>query len=56
MRVAYISYEHLLGITAGGIETYLDQITELMSSRGHEVEVFTCTHILHQQRYSIKDM
>lgn len=42
MRIGYISYEHPLGISGGGIGTYLGQIARLMSRGGHEVEVFTC--------------
>jgi glycosyltransferase involved in cell wall biosynthesis len=45
MRIAFISYEHPLGIAGGGIGTYLGQIAKLMAGRGNEVEVFTC----HQQ-------
>jgi len=41
MHIGYISYEHPLGITGGGIGTYLGQIARLMTQRGHEVEVFT---------------
>lgn len=41
MRIAYISYEHPLGIAGGGIGTYLGQIAKVMTDRGHQVEVFT---------------
>ncbi|RYG44963.1 MAG: hypothetical protein EOO01_18580, partial [Chitinophagaceae bacterium] len=41
MRIAYVSYEHPLGITGGGIGTYLGQIASLMAALGHDVEVFT---------------
>ncbi|RYG27142.1 MAG: hypothetical protein EOO01_41700, partial [Chitinophagaceae bacterium] len=41
MRIAYISYEHPLGISGGGIGTYLGQIARVMATRGHDVEVFT---------------
>jgi glycogen synthase len=42
MRIAYISYEHPLGIPGGGIGTYLGQIARIMAKAGHQVEVFTC--------------
>ncbi|MDN5288999.1 MAG: glycosyl transferase group 1 [Mucilaginibacter sp.] len=41
MRLAYISFEHPLGETGGGIGTYVDQIAAIMAARGHDVEVFT---------------
>jgi glycosyltransferase involved in cell wall biosynthesis len=41
MRIAYISYEHPLGVAGGGIGTYLGQIAKVMTDRGHLVEVFT---------------
>lgn len=41
MRIAYISYEHPLGIAGGGIGTYIGQISSLMASRGHEIEIFS---------------
>ena len=57
MRIAYISYEHPLGITGGGIGTYLGQIASLMSDRGHDVEVFTCyplkSEVLNYQGYTV---
>lgn len=43
MRIAYISYEHPLGITGGGIGTYVGQVARLMAALGHEVEVFSGT-------------
>lgn len=43
MRIAYISYEHPLGISGGGIGTYIGQISALMAKRGHDVEVFSGT-------------
>ncbi|RYZ30312.1 MAG: glycosyltransferase family 1 protein, partial [Chitinophagaceae bacterium] len=41
-RIAYISFEHPLGVSGGGIGTYLGQIARLMAERGNVVEVFTC--------------
>jgi len=41
MRIAYISYEHPLGIAGGGIGTYTAQIALIMSGRKHAVEVFS---------------
>jgi len=41
MKIAYISYEHPLGIAGGGIGTYIAQIANLMATRGHEIEVFS---------------
>ncbi len=41
MKIAYISYEHPLGISGGGIGTYIGQVASLMASKGHHVEVFT---------------
>lgn len=41
MRIGYISYEHPMGVTGGGIGTYLGQIAKLMNDLGHEVVVFT---------------
>lgn len=43
MRIAYVSYEHPLGIAGGGIGTYMGQISALMANRGHSVEVFCGT-------------
>ena len=43
MRIAYISFEHPPGISGGGIGTYIGQISRLMTSMGHEVEVFSGT-------------
>jgi len=43
MRIAYISYEHPLGIAGGGIGTYIDQIASLMIQRNHDVELFSAT-------------
>jgi glycogen(starch) synthase len=40
MRIAYISYEHPLGVGGGGIGTYIGQVSRLMAERGHGVEVF----------------
>ncbi|MBB6235493.1 glycosyltransferase involved in cell wall biosynthesis [Pedobacter sp. AK013] len=52
MRIAYISYEHPLGIAGGGIGTYIGQISRLMASRGHEIEVFS-GHIDENQTLNI---
>ncbi|MBL4674832.1 MAG: glycosyltransferase family 4 protein [Mucilaginibacter sp.] len=43
IRVAYISFEHPLAETCGGIGAYVDQIATIMATRGHNVEVFTST-------------
>lgn len=43
MKIAYISYEHPLGISGGGIGTYIGQISKAMSLIGHHVEVFCAT-------------
>jgi glycosyltransferase involved in cell wall biosynthesis len=43
MHIAYITFEHPAGISGGGIGTYAGQIARLMTSRGHQVEVFTAT-------------
>ncbi len=40
MKIAYISYEHPLGISGGGIGTYIGQIAQVMASRGNAIEVF----------------
>jgi len=52
MRIAYISYEHPLGIAGGGIGTYIGQISRLMASRGHDIEVFS-GHINQNQTLNI---
>jgi glycogen synthase len=41
--IAYISYEHPASFAGGGIGTYIGQISKLMASRGHRVEVFSGT-------------
>jgi glycosyltransferase involved in cell wall biosynthesis len=41
MRIAYISYEYLPDIPAGGIATYTLLAAKMMKSRGHDVEVFS---------------
>lgn len=43
MRIAYISYEHPLGISGGGIGTYVGIIAKIMTERNHYVEVFSGT-------------
>ena len=43
MRIAYISYEHPLGISGGGIGTYTGIIAKIMTDRNHNVEVFSGT-------------
>lgn len=40
MRIALVSYEYPLDSPLGGISTYTYQAALLLSSRGHEVEVF----------------
>ncbi|WP_183563775.1 glycosyltransferase family 4 protein [Mucilaginibacter sp. SP1R1] len=44
MNIAYVSFEHPLGISGGGIGTYIGEISKVMSSRGNNVEVFSATH------------
>lgn len=41
MHIAYISYEHPLGIASGGIGTYISHVSKLMAMRSHDVEVFS---------------
>jgi glycogen(starch) synthase len=40
MRIAYISFEYPPDTAVGGIATYVYQVSQMMRSRGHEVEVF----------------
>lgn len=44
MKIAYISYEHPLGISGGGIGTYTDQIASIMAVKSHQVEVFSSNY------------
>jgi glycogen(starch) synthase len=41
MHIAFISYEYPPDTAAGGIATYVKQAASVLSSRGHQVEVFT---------------
>jgi len=40
MRIAYISFEYPPDTAVGGIATYVHQVSKMMKSRGHDVEVF----------------
>ncbi|UOR03948.1 glycosyltransferase family 4 protein [Hymenobacter aerilatus] len=40
MRIAYISFEYPPDTAVGGIATYVYQVSQMMKSRGHDVEVF----------------
>ncbi|WP_324671903.1 glycosyltransferase family 4 protein [Hymenobacter sp. GOD-10R] len=40
MRIAYISFEYPPDTAVGGIATYVYQVSKMMKSRGHDVEVF----------------
>nr|WP_121270600.1 glycosyltransferase family 4 protein [Pedobacter schmidteae] len=44
MKIAFVSYEHPLTYSGGGIGTYIAQIAKLMASRGHLVEVFSAAN------------
>lgn len=40
MRIAYVSFEYPPDTAVGGIATYVYQVSQMMKSRGHDVEVF----------------
>jgi glycogen(starch) synthase len=40
MHIAFISYEYPPDIAQGGIATYIQQITRILSEKNHKVEVF----------------
>jgi glycogen(starch) synthase len=40
MKIAFISYEYPPDTAHGGIATYIHQVSQLLSHRGHQVEVF----------------
>lgn len=41
MRIALVSFEYAGAATGGGIGTYMRNVADMMTARGHEVEVFT---------------
>ncbi|MBW4566640.1 MAG: glycosyltransferase family 4 protein [Tolypothrix carrinoi HA7290-LM1] len=41
MKIAFISYEYPPDTALGGIATYVYQVSQLLTKRGHHVEVFT---------------
>ncbi|MGF1568069.1 MAG: glycosyltransferase family 4 protein [Nodosilinea sp.] len=43
MKIAFISHEYPPDTAQGGIATYVYQVTRLLQSRGHQVEVFSCS-------------
>jgi glycogen(starch) synthase len=43
MHIAFISYEYPPDTAAGGIATYVKQAASVLSSRGHQVEVFAAS-------------
>lgn len=43
MHVAFISYEYPPDTASGGIATYIKQAASVLTSRGHQVEVFTAS-------------
>ncbi|MGI4788517.1 MAG: glycosyltransferase family 4 protein [Janthinobacterium lividum] len=43
MHIAFISYEYPPDTAVGGIATYIKQAASMLSSRGHQVEVFTAS-------------
>jgi glycogen(starch) synthase len=45
MRIAYISFEYPPDTAVGGIATYVYQVSKMMRSRGHDVEVFCASPI-----------
>jgi glycosyltransferase involved in cell wall biosynthesis len=53
MRIAYISYEYPPDSSGGGIATYIAQAAQMMTRRGHEVEVFASSP-LREGRFEAK--
>jgi glycogen synthase len=47
MKIAFISHEYPPDTAQGGIATYVYQAARLLSSRGHHVEVFSCSPYRH---------
>jgi glycogen(starch) synthase len=45
MRIAYVSFEYPPDTAIGGIATYVYQVSKMMLSRGHDVEVFCASPI-----------
>ncbi len=44
LKIAFVSYEYPPDTAFGGIGTYVYQVSKLLASRGHTVEVFTASH------------
>lgn len=55
MRIALVSYEFAGSNVSGGIGTYIRNASEMLASRGHDVEVFTASPIgeAHQFEYLV---
>ena len=45
MKIAFITYEYPPDIAQGGIATYVMQVSKILSSRGHSVEIFCGSHV-----------
>lgn len=43
MRIAFVSYEFPPDTADGGVATYIEQISKLLTARGHQVEVFAAS-------------
>lgn len=43
MRIAFVSYEYPPDTAKGGIATYVEQAANMLTQRGHTVEVFTAS-------------
>ncbi|NEQ49248.1 MAG: glycosyltransferase family 4 protein [Leptolyngbya sp. SIO3F4] len=43
MKIAFISHEYPPDTALGGIATYVYQVSRLLQSRGHQVEIFSCS-------------
>jgi glycogen synthase len=52
MKIAFISYEYPPDTAFGGIATYVEQAVNILSQRGHYIEVFSGSHY---NNYSQKD-
>ncbi len=44
MRIAFITYEYSPDIPKGGIATYVEQASRLLSDRGNDVEIFCASY------------
>ena len=44
LKIAFVSYEYPPDTAFGGIGTYVYQVSKLLASRGHTVEVFSASH------------